>query len=164
MRHVRWCIRSWQTIPSMKWQTNVDSHASSTETNFFSSHQRLAFHCVWVSAKHRTSPTPIKPTPKGSESKITPWKDSGLVITQCQASKTSLGWINGELWLLQWTSTGACTEDRWRLQVTCSGSGCLQDHMHLAEGVDVSNPSMLSDSRLNDCHYYSWNWVTVARQ
>ena len=34
-----------------------------------------------------TSPTPIKPSPKGSERETTPWEDSGPVITQCQASK-----------------------------------------------------------------------------
>ena len=81
-----------------------------------------------------TSPTPVRKTPKGSASKITPWVDSSLAITQCQASKTSLGWINERLWLLSWMSTRASTEDGWRLQVTCSGSGCLQDHMHLVEG------------------------------
>ena len=44
-----------------------------------------------------TSPTPVKPTPKGSENKSMPWEDSGLAITQHQARKTSLGWINGKL-------------------------------------------------------------------
>ena len=62
-----------------------------------------------------TSPTLVKPTP-GS---------SGLVITQCQARKTSLGWINRMLWLLPWMSARASTEDGWRLQVMCSRSGCL---------------------------------------
>ena len=81
-----------------------------------------------------TSPTPVKPTPRGSDNKTTPWEDRGLVITQHQARKTSLGWINGKLWLLPWRSTGASTEDRWRLQVTHSGSGYLQDCMHLVEG------------------------------
>ena len=76
-----------------------------------------------------TSPTPVKPTPRGSEGKTMPWEDSGLAITQLQARKTSLGWINGKLWLLPWTSTRACTVDRWRLQVACSGSGCLRDCM-----------------------------------
>ena len=47
-----------------------------------------------------TSPTLVKPTPKGSESKIMPWVDCGLVSVQHQASKTSLGWINGRLQLL----------------------------------------------------------------
>ena len=51
-----------------------------------------------------TCPTPVKPTPQGSESEITPWVDSGLVTTQSQASKTFLGLINGKLQLLQWTS------------------------------------------------------------
>ena len=66
-----------------------------------------------------TSPTPCKPTSKGSESKIMPWEESGLVVTWCQASKTSLGWINGKLWLLLWTSMGTSTEDEWSLQVMC---------------------------------------------
>ena len=109
------------------------------------------------------SPTPVKPTPKRSKSENMPWVDSGLAITQHQASKTSLGWINRKLWLLPWMSTRASTDDGWRLQVMCSGSQCLQDCMHLAEGLDVPNPLMLPDSGLNDCHYYSQNWVMVAR-
>ena len=47
-----------------------------------------------------TSATPVKPTPKGSDSKTTPQEDDGLVITQHQARKTSLGWISGKLLLL----------------------------------------------------------------
>ena len=62
-----------------------------------------------------TSPTPIEPTPKGSDSEIMPWVDSGLVSTQCQSSQTPLGWINGKLQLLPWMSTTASTEKRWRL-------------------------------------------------
>ena len=31
-----------------------------------------------------TSPTSVKPNPKGSDSKDTPWVDSGLTITQCR--------------------------------------------------------------------------------
>ena len=81
-----------------------------------------------------TCPTPVRPTPRGSDSETTPWEDSALAITLHQASKTSLGWINGELCLLPSMSTRASTEDRWRLQVTCSESGYLQDCMHLAEG------------------------------
>ena len=72
-----------------------------------------------------TSPTPVKPTPGVSESKITLQEDIGLVTTQCQARKTSLGWINIKLWLLLWTSTRASTEDGWRFQAMCSGCGCL---------------------------------------
>ena len=47
-----------------------------------------------------TSPTPVKPAPKGNESEITPQEDSGLAIIQYQASKTFLWWINGKVWLL----------------------------------------------------------------
>ena len=57
-----------------------------------------------------TSPTQVKPTPKGIDSNTMPQEDDGLVITQHQARKTSLGWINGKLWLLLWMSTGASTE------------------------------------------------------
>ena len=58
-----------------------------------------------------TSPTPVKPTPKGSGNMIMPWVASGLATTQHQTSKTSLGWINGKLWILPWMSTRASTED-----------------------------------------------------
>ena len=47
-----------------------------------------------------TSPTPVKPTPGGSDSKTMPQEDNGLGITQHQARKTSQGWINGKLQLL----------------------------------------------------------------
>ena len=57
------------------------------------------------------SPNPVKPTPKGSGSEIMPQVDSGLVSTQCQTSKTSLGWINGKLQLLLSMSTGASSEE-----------------------------------------------------
>ena len=58
-----------------------------------------------------TSPTPVNPTPKGSDSKTIPQEDDGLASTQCQARKTPLGWINGKLWLLLWTSARVSTED-----------------------------------------------------
>ena len=41
---------------------------TSTETDFFSSHQRLAFPCVWVSAKHGTdvpAPPQLSQLPRG---------------------------------------------------------------------------------------------------
>ena len=58
-----------------------------------------------------TSPTPVKPTSGGNDSKTMPPEDNGLAITQHQARKTSLGLINGKLWLLLWTSTRPSTED-----------------------------------------------------
>ena len=58
-----------------------------------------------------TSPTPVKPTPTGNDSKTMPLEDNGLMITQHQARKTFLGCINGKLQLLQWTSARASTED-----------------------------------------------------
>ena len=47
-----------------------------------------------------TSPMPCKPTSKGSEIMKMPQESSGSAVTWCPASKTSLGWINGKLWLL----------------------------------------------------------------
>ena len=41
-----------------------------------------------------TSPTPVKPTPRRSDSEIMPQAEDGLAITQHHARKTSLGWIN----------------------------------------------------------------------
>ena len=67
-----------------------------------------------------TSPTPCKPTSRKSESESTAQEDSGLVVAQCQASKTSLAWINRKLQLLPWMSTGGSTEDGWRLEVMWS--------------------------------------------
>ena len=81
------------------------------------------------------SPTPHKPTSKGSEGMMMPQDSSGWTVTQCSASKTSLGWINRKLWLFPWTSTRASTDDGWRLQVMCSGCGHLKEHVHLAEGM-----------------------------
>ena len=87
-----------------------------------------------------TSPIPVKPTPRGSDSKTMPLEDNGMAITQHQARKTSLGWINGKLWLLTWMSTGTSTEDGWKFQAMCSGHGHhhwqngQQDHVSLVEG------------------------------
>ena len=47
----------------------------------------------------------------GGEIEMTPQENAGSVVTQCPASKTSLGWINGKLQLLPWTSTGVSRED-----------------------------------------------------
>ena len=58
-----------------------------------------------------TTPTLVKLTPGGSDSKTMLQEHDGLAITQHQVRKTSLGWINRKLWLLLWTSAGASTED-----------------------------------------------------
>ena len=82
-----------------------------------------------------TSPTPCKPTSMGRETMMMPQESSGSVVTQYLTSKTSLGWINGKLWLLLWMPTGASTEDRWRPQVTWHGCRCWKEHMCLAKGM-----------------------------
>ena len=117
--------------PHMKWKTSREIHASYITTGFYSLHQKLVFPCVWVSAKYRTGyqPNPVKPTPGGSDSKTMPQEDNGLVITQHQGRKTSLGWINRKLWLLPWMSTGASTEDGWRFQKCVVGMDVFLDRM-----------------------------------
>ena len=44
-----------------------------------------------------TNPTPFKPTSMGGEIEMMPQENIGSAVTQCPASKTSLGWINGKL-------------------------------------------------------------------
>ena len=104
-----------------------------------SSHHIRGWHSLGIGICHAwdrcTSPTPCKPTSKGSEYVMMPWESSGQVGTQCLASKTSLGWINGKLWLLPWTSAGASIEDGWRHQVTCSRHRHQKEHVHLAKGM-----------------------------
>ena len=58
-----------------------------------------------------TSPTPHKPTSMGGEIEMMLQKNIGSAVTQCPASQTSLGWINGKLQLLPWMSTGASIKD-----------------------------------------------------
>ena len=53
----------------------------------------------------------VKPTSRGDHSETTPQENDGLVSTQHQTRKTSLGQINGKPLLLPWMSTGASAED-----------------------------------------------------
>ena len=68
----------------------------------------IAVHHAWDRC---TSHTPCKLTSKGSEDMIMPQENSGQAVTQCLVSKTSLGWIDGKLQPLPWTSTRASTDD-----------------------------------------------------
>ena len=56
----RWCIKLQLTSPPTKWWTNTDGHESSTETGFFSLHQRFAFPHVWATVIHGTG-VPVPP-------------------------------------------------------------------------------------------------------
>ena len=60
---MRWCVRSWQTSPYTKWQTNMGSNTSYTATNSSSLHQKLVSPHVWVSVKHGTD---VPATPQSS--------------------------------------------------------------------------------------------------
>ena len=68
-----------------------------------------------------TSPMPCRTTSVGGETKWTPQENNGKAVTQWPTSKASLGWKNGKLQLLPWTSTGVSTEDGWRPQVMWCG-------------------------------------------
>ena len=56
-------------------------------------------------------PHPMQAHLHQGETEMMPQENIGSVVTQCPASKTSLGWINGKLRLLLWMSTGTSTED-----------------------------------------------------
>ena len=63
----RWEEETWEVVQqivahvsSYKVKTSMDGHGSSTKTGFFSSHQRLAFPCVWATIIHKTGvPAPL---------------------------------------------------------------------------------------------------------
>ena len=61
-----------------------------------------------------TSPTPCKTTSVRGDEKRMPQEKSGKVVTRWPTSKASLGWTNGNLWLIPWMSTGASIEDGWK--------------------------------------------------
>ena len=84
-----------------------------------------------------TSPTSCKPTSTGGETKMMPQESIGSAVTQCPASKTSLGWINRRLQFLLWMSTRASTEDGWRPQVMWCGCRHQKEHMCLAKGMTL---------------------------
>ena len=72
-------------------------------------HLCMGSHHTWDRC---TSPTPCKTTSIGGEKKRMPQEESGKVVTQQPTSKASLGWKNGKLLLLPWTSTAVSTKDR----------------------------------------------------
>ena len=91
--------------------------------------------CTGIHHAHErsTSPTPCKHTSEWSGHMMMPQEGSGSAVTQCPASKTSLGSINGKSQLLPWTSARAFTEDGWRPQVMWCGCRHWKEHVYLAE-------------------------------
>ena len=88
-------------IPSYEvMDPHVEGHTSSTSNRFLLIASEvgiplcIGIHHAWDRC---TSPTACKPTSKGSEDTMMPQESSGSAVTQCPASKTSLGWINGKL-------------------------------------------------------------------
>ena len=132
----RWCIKSWLTSPLTEWWTNTDGHKSSTETDFLSC-QRLAFPCVWAAVIHGTG----VPAPPHARLPLQEVEKRGChkrkVVRQSpnDISKASLGWKNGKLQLILWTSTRASTKDGWRPQVKWFGCKLWKEHIHKAEGM-----------------------------
>ena len=84
-----------------------------------------------------TSPTPCKTISVRGGRKWMPQENNGKAVTQQPTSKASLGWINGKLWLLLWTSTRESTEDGWRPQVMWCGCRPWKEHVHKAEGATL---------------------------
>ena len=79
--HGRWCIRSQQMSPLMKWWTNAEGHASSTKTSFLL-HQRLVFPWVQVSIMHGTGvPAPPHTSPPPQEVKLR-WHHKRILVVQ----------------------------------------------------------------------------------
>ena len=56
----RWDEETWEVSLQIVADVPMDGHESSTKTSFFSSCQRLAFPCVWVTIIHRTG-VPVPP-------------------------------------------------------------------------------------------------------
>ena len=109
-----------------------------------------------------TCPTPHKTTSVGGEMKWMLQENDGKVVTQWPISKASLGWKNGKLWLLPWTSTGASTEDGWRPQVMWCGWDPGRN-MYIRQKEQHQCPLTLADSEPhNECNH-SQNWVTVCK-
>ena len=142
----------------MKWKTSMEIHVLHHNWLLLvASETGIPFQVQdrW------SSPTPVKPTPRGSDSKTTSQEDDGLVITQHQARKTSLGWINRKLWLILWMSAGASTEDGWRFQVMCSGHG----HLHWQNGQQ--DHVCLVEEWMSTCRYHQiadWTTTTTAHR
>ena len=74
----------------------MEGHASSTKIDFFSLHQIPLCIGICHAWDRCTSPSPYKPTSTGGETEMMPQDSIGSAVTQCPASKTSLGWINGK--------------------------------------------------------------------
>ena len=109
-----------------------------------------------------TSPTPCKTTSLGGDGKRMPQDRDGKAVTWRPTSKASLGWKNGKLQLLPWTSTGASIEDGWRPQVKWFGCRPQKEHICEAEGQCLY-PLMLADSVPKEECYQSLNWVMAGR-
>ena len=142
----------------------MDGHESSTETGFFSSHQRLAFPCVWAAIIHGTgvpalphTRPPLLEVMKGGchKRKMVRWSPNDLPV--------KLPWEeNGKLWLIPWMSTGVSTEDKWRPQVKWSGCRPQKEHICKAEGWHLY-PLMLAGSEPKEECYHSPNWVMADK-
>ena len=92
----------------------------------------MGSHHTWDRCNN---PTPHKNTSVRGDEKRTPQEKSGKVVTQWATSKASLGWKNGKLQLIPWTSTGASTKDDWSPQVKWFGCGLQKEHVCKAEGT-----------------------------
>ena len=113
----------------------------------------LTSHHTWDRC---TSPTPCNTTSARGEQNRMPQENNGKAVTQWPTSKASLGWINGNLWLLLWISTGVSTKDRW--------SGCRPwKNTYIRQREQCWSLLMPADSEPDDESDHSWNWVMVGK-
>ena len=133
----RWCIKSWQMFPLTK-MTNQHRRSWVLHQNGLFIMSEIGIPLCMGSCDtwdRCTSPTPGKTTSARGERKRMPQEETGKVVTQWPTSKASLGWKNGKLQLLPWTSTGSSTEDGWRPQVMWCGCRPKKEHVCKAEGM-----------------------------
>ena len=91
-------IPSYEVMDQHGWSCILHQNQLLLVTSEVGIHLCIGAHHAWDRC---TSPTPCKPTSKGSEGMMMPQENSGWAVTQCLASRTSLGWINRKLQLLQ---------------------------------------------------------------
>ena len=143
--------KSWLMCSPMKWWTNMDGHKSSTESGFFSSHQRLAFPCVWVTIIHRTG-VPVPP-----HARLPPQE----VMKRGHHKRNMARWSSDDLPVkLPWgRKMGSCS-------LNC---GCLPEHpLQMVE--DHRESDLAADLwrntyvRPRDDIYTHWHWQIVNQK
>ena len=144
----RYHDKLWLMCPPMKWQTNTDGHKSSTETGFFSLHQRLVFPCVWATIIHRTGVL-VPP-----HARLPPWE---VMKRGCHKRNLARQLPNDLPVKLPWG--GKWEVVAWIMDVYWSiHQGCrpLEEHVHKVKGWCLYLLT-LADSKPKEEYYHSLN-------